>query len=124
VNVKSVDTNNGKRDNHLRSKDFFNSNKFPVMTFKSTKITHKNDNIYELKGVMTIKNVTKEMNLLFHFFEPKQHPADKKKLVSGFKTDFTFSRFDFKVGNGKFLKMGVVGEDVHVEIVFEALRKK
>ncbi len=124
VKVKSVNTHNGKRDSHLRSKDFFNSEKFPEMTFNSSKITHIKDNRYSLEGMMTIKDVTKKMNFEFLFFKPQMHPFNKKKWVAGFKTVFVIPRLDFKVGNGKFLKMGVVGKDVDVEISIEALRKK
>jgi polyisoprenoid-binding protein YceI len=124
VKVKTINTNNGKRDNHLRSKDFFNVDKFPVMRFKSSKITRIKDNLYALEGMMTIKDITKKMNLKFKFFEPQQHPFDNKKLVAGFKTFFIIPRLDFHVGSGKFLKMGVVGENVDVEMSMEALRKK
>ncbi|MBT6340778.1 MAG: YceI family protein [Desulfobacula sp.] len=124
IKVKSVNTHNGKRDNHLRSKDFFNSEKYPEMAFNSSKITHIKDNRYSLEGMMKIKDVTKNMNFEFLFFDPQLHPFDKKKWVAGFKTVFVIPRLDFKVGNGKFLKMGVVGKDVSVEISIEALRKK
>ncbi len=124
VSVKSVNTNNGKRDNHLKSKDFFNSDKFPKMSFKSTKITHKKDNIYDLQGMMTIKDVTKNLDIEFEFLDPAPHPFDKKKKVGGFKTNFTIPRLDYNVGNGKFLKMGVVDKTVFVEIAMEALAAK
>ncbi len=124
VKVKSVNTHNGKRDNHLRSKDFFSADKYSEMSFKSSKIDHIKDNRYSLEGLMTIKDVTKKMHFEFVFFQPQIHPFDKKKWVAGFKTVFAISRLDFKVGNGKFLKMGVVGEKVAVEISIEALRKK
>ncbi len=124
VNVKSVNTNNGKRDNHLKSKDFFHADKFPEMTFTSTKISHKMGNQYELEGNMTIKDVTKNITLVFEFLNPTQHPFDKKNNVGGFITKFIIPRLDYHVGNGKFLKMGVVGDVVDVEIAVEALTKK
>lgn len=124
VKIKTINTNNGKRDNHLRSKDFFNVDKFPVMVFKSSKITHVKDNFYALEGMMTIKDVTKKMNLEFQFFKPQQHPFDNKMLVAGFKTFFVIPRLDFHVGTGKFLKMGVVGKNVNVEMSMEVLSKK
>lgn len=124
VNVKSVDTNNGKRDNHLRSKDFFDADKFPQMKFTSSKIYHLKDNRYALEGVMTIKDVSQKIQIEFEFFPPQPHPFDKKKNVAGFHTTFTIPRLAYHVGNGKFLKMGVVGSDVEVEIAMEALTKK
>lgn len=124
VNVKSVNTNNGKRDNHLKSKDFFSADRFPEMIFTSSRISHKMDNQYELEGKMSIKDVTKNIIIVFEFLNPTPHPFDKKNIVGGFVTKFTIPRLDYHVGNGKFLKMGVVGESVNVEIAVEALTKK
>lgn len=124
VKVNSVNTNNGKRDNHLRSKDFFNVSNFPDMRFQSTGISHIQGDRYSLEGKMTIKGVSREIRIEFRFLEPKPHPFEKKKKVAGFITQFTLDRLDYSVGNGKFLKMGVVGKDVDVEIAMEALTDK
>jgi len=124
VTVNSVDTNNSKRDNHLRSKDFFDSDTFPVMAFNSSKITRITDNRYVLQGQLTIEDVTKTMDLEFSYFPSKPHPIMENNLVSGFYTQFDIFRLDFHVGNGKFLKMGVVGETANVEISMEATRKQ
>ncbi|MCG8687548.1 MAG: YceI family protein [Desulfobacterales bacterium] len=124
VNVNSIDTNNGKRDNHLRSKDFFTASDFPEMKFQSTKISRIKDNLFALEGKMTIKDVSKDIRIEFLFFEPKPHPFDKKKNVAGFTTRFSLNRLDYGVGSGKFFKMGVVGKDVEVEIATETLTAK
>ncbi|MBT4288007.1 MAG: polyisoprenoid-binding protein [Deltaproteobacteria bacterium] len=119
VTVKSVDTENGKRDNHLKSKDFFEVDKFPEMTFKSTSISKKMNNMFQVAGVMTIKDVSKNMTIDLEFLDPVTHPFNKKKLA-GFISKFDIRRLDFGVGNGKFLKMGVVGEIVNVVLEGEA----
>ena len=124
VKVDSVNTSNGKRDTHLRSKDFFNASAFPEMKFQSTGISHIQGDRYALEGKMTIKDVSKDIRIEFRFFEPKPHPFDKKKKVAGFVTRFPLNRLDYSVGNGKFLKMGVVGKEVDVEIAMEALTGK
>lgn len=124
VKVKSVDTHNGKRDTHLRSKDFFDEAAFPVMTFKSLKTTRIENNRYALEGLMTLKDVTKKMVVELIYFPEKPHPFDKNKLVAGFVTAFDIQRLEFHVGNGKFHDLGVVGKDVAVEMSFEALRNK
>lgn len=121
VSVNSVDTNNGKRDNHLRSKDFFHADKFPEMTFVSDRISKIASGRYLLEGMLTVKDVSKKIKTEFEYLAPKPHPFAKGKKVSGFVTDFTLNRLDYAVGNGKFLKMGVVGRDVHVTIAVEAL---
>lgn len=121
VKVSSADTNNGKRDNHLRSKDFFHADKFPEMDFVSDRISKISNGRYLLEGMLTVKDVSKKIKTEFEYLAPKPHPFAKGKMVSGFVTDFTVNRLDYTVGNGKFLKMGVVGRDVHVTIAVEAL---
>lgn len=124
VKVDSINTNNGKRDNHLRSGDFFDSGKFPVMTFMSSQVSHAGGNKYILDGKMTIKDVTKDMKLEFTYWGQKENPLKKNEMVAGFNTRLTLNRLDYNVGNGNFHKMGVVGKDVDVLISLEVLRKK
>jgi polyisoprenoid-binding protein YceI len=124
VRIDSINTNNGKRDNHLRSGDFFDANKYPVMTFKSSRVSHAGGNKYILKGKMTIKDVTKDMVLEFIYWGQKENPFKKSELVAGFDTRFSINRLDYHVGNGKFHKMGVVGKDVDILISLEVVRGK
>jgi len=124
VQVKSVDTNNEKRDAHLNTPDFFNSEKYPEMTFVSKRISKLSNGHYALEGVLTIKDVSKTVKTEFEYFPPKPHPLLEGKEVSGYATQFTLNRLDYNVGDGKFLKMGVVGQDVTVTITMEALKDK
>src|SRR5690554_931245 len=62
ANVNSIDTNNNDRDNHLRSADFFNVEQFPALKFKSTEVKN-NGSDYEIKGDLTIKDVTRPVAL-------------------------------------------------------------
>jgi polyisoprenoid-binding protein YceI len=124
VKVDSINTNNGKRDTHLRSDDFFAASKYPVMTFKSSRVSHAGGNKYVLEGKMTIKGVTKNMVLEFIYWGQKENPFKKNEVVAGFDTRFNINRLDFQVGDGKFYKMGVVGKDVDVLISLEVVRKK
>jgi len=124
VKVDSINTNNEKRDTHLRSNDFFAASKYPVMTYKSSRISHAGGNKYVLEGKMTIKDVTKDMVLEFTYWGQKENPFKKNEMVAGFDTRFNINRLDFHVGNGKFHKMGVVGKDVDILITLEVVRKK
>lgn len=124
VAVKSVNTNNRKRDGHLRSDDFFSSKKYPAMTFKSTRITHKQGNQYVVEGNMTVKDVTKTVSIPFTFFGTQDHPFNPEETVAGFEARFTIDRLAYGVGTGKYLKMGVVGQDVDVVISTEMTRTK
>jgi polyisoprenoid-binding protein YceI len=124
VKVDSINTNNGKRDTHLRSDDFFAASKYPVMTFKSSRVSHAGGNKYNLEGKMTIKDVTKDMVLEFIYWGQKENPFKKNEMVTGFDTRFNINRLDFHVGDGKFYNMGVVGKDVDILITIEAVGKK
>ena len=124
VKVDSINTNNGKRDNHLRSNDFFATSKYSSMTFKSTRVSHANGNKYILEGKMTIKDVTKDIVLEFTYWGQKENPFKKNQIVAGFDTRFKINRLDYHVGDGNFFKMGVVGKDVDILIALEVLRDK
>lgn len=120
VQVKSVDTGNTKRDNHLRSKDFFEASAWPVMTFTSSKVTKGHGNTYVAAGTMTLKETSMPMEIPFVFHGTAPSPFNKKQVVAGFDTEFDLDRLDFGVGTGKFHKMGVVGRTVRVKISLEA----
>ncbi len=124
VTVKSVNTNNGKRDRHLLSGDFFDAKKYPDMTFKSSAVKHLDGNRYSTIGTMTIKDVSQDVTVPFTYFGTKPNPFNPKQLVAGFEAEMTIDRLSYHVGNGKFLKMGVVGKDVKILIAVEATRYK
>lgn len=124
VEVKSINTLDGKRDNHLRSDDFFQADKFPVMGFTSSNITHKEGNHYIVTGILSLKETQKEMHIPFVYHGTTPSPFNKDQVVAGFDTEFVINRLDFGVGNGKFKEMGVVGEMVRIMITIEAIGKK
>jgi polyisoprenoid-binding protein YceI len=124
VEVDSINTLVGKRDNHLRSGDFFDAKKYPQMVFKSSKVSHAGGNKYLLEGKMTVKDVTKPMALEFLLLGQKDSAFKKDQVVGGFETRFKIDRFDFNVGTGKFYKLGVVGKEVDVLISMEMTRNK
>lgn len=121
VKVKSINTFNNKRDKHLLSKDFFDADAYPMMRFVSEKIIYLENSRYAVEGKMTIKDVSRPLRVEFDFFGPQPHPFDKKKNVYGFTGVFSINRLDYQVGDGKFAKMGVVGETVNISVSFEAL---
>ena len=63
ADINSIDTNNEQRDAHLKSDDFFNAEAYPEMTFESTSFTSTGDDTFELKGNLTIRDITKEVTL-------------------------------------------------------------
>lgn len=112
VPAKTVDTANEKRDGHLRSKDFFNVEKYPEITFKSTKVV-KGDDKDELKvtGDLTLLGVTKSITVEFEIKGP-----NKKGLV-GFSTDIEIKRSDYGMNFG----LANIGDKVDMDISFEAI---
>lgn len=124
VNVKSINTSNSKRDGHLNSGDFFDSKKYPHMTFKTSAVRHIKDNSYVVEGQMTVKDVTKTVAVPFTLLGVSPHPFDKNSEVAGFEARMTIDRLAYHVGGGKFYDMGVVGKEVDVLISLEVTRKK
>ena len=124
VHVNSINTGNEKRDNHLRSNDFFAASKYPEITFKSTRVSHIGGNKYLLEGKMTLKDVTKEIAMEFIYWGQKENPFNRGKVVAGFDARFTIDRLSYHVGDGKLYKMGVVGKDVDILITLEVVRDK
>lgn len=124
IKTDSVDTNIAKRDKHLQSGDFFDSGKFPLMTFESTQITDRGNNKYEVLGKFMVKGKTYDLTLPLVLAGIKDHPAVKGKEVIGFNGELTIDRLAYQVGTGKFYDMGIVGKDVKVFVTFEALSDK
>jgi polyisoprenoid-binding protein YceI len=118
ADVASVDTGDQKRDEHLKSPDFFDAAKFPKLTFKSTKIT-KAGKGYKLKGELTIHGVTKEVTL-----DATVSPAIKNpwgKQVRGVKITGKVKRGDYGLSWNKTLDQGgvLVGDEVTLDLRLE-----
>jgi polyisoprenoid-binding protein YceI len=124
VEVKSVNTGINQRDNHLRTKDFFDAGKFPLMKFKSTSVKQVEGNKYVMTGDFTIKDVTKTIEVPFTYLGVKDNPSKQGELVSGFDALFTIDRLAYNVGDGSFYKMGLIDKDVKIFISLELTKKK
>jgi len=122
IQVGSVDTRNEKRDRHLESDDFFSARQYPVMKFASREIVHKEARKYVAKGQLTIKDVTKDIELPFTFLGAKENPFKAGEWVAGFESRYRLGRLEYNVGDGKYYKQGVVGKDVSIAIYLELLR--
>jgi polyisoprenoid-binding protein YceI len=98
INTGSVFTDNDKRDEHLRSADFFDVSKYPNMVFQSTSVTKSNAGTLKVKGNLTLHGVTRPVTLDVVIKGPTTHPMTKKP-VAGFKVTGTIKRSDFKIGD-------------------------
>lgn len=115
MQTATVNTNNEARDKHLKSPDFFDAEKYPTLTFKSTSITKTNGKL-QLHGDLTMNGVTKPVVLdLDGPAAPLKGPGGK--VVSGFSATGTLKRADFNVGS-KF-PSAMLGDDVKLTIDVE-----
>lgn len=124
VRVDTINTGINKRDNHLRSDDFFATGQYPEMTFSSTDIRHMQDNRYIMEGDLTVRDVTRRVEIPFTYLGIRDNPLEKGQEVSGFEAEFAINRLDYNVGDGRFAEMGVVGKQVRVLVALELLRDK
>ena len=124
IKVDSIDTNIGKRDKHLKSADFFDAGKFPLISFESEKITDAGNGVYEVAGKLTIKGEAHDLTLPLTLVGVKDHPSKKGKEVAGFNGAITLDRLAHKVGTGKFFDGGIIGKDVDVLVTIEVLSDK
>ena len=117
IDAASVDTGFKKRDDHLRSADFFNVNEFPEITFKSTKVSFKGDDKASVDGEITIKGVSKPITLSVDHIKCGVHPMNKKQ-VCGFNATTTLKRSDFGVKYG----IPAIGDEVNITLEAEAVK--
>lgn len=116
VDINSIDTENEKRDAHLKSDDFFNAEKYPQMVFKSTSMKKTGKNTYKLLGDLTIRGTTKPVELAVVHNGTVKDPWGNTK--AGFKITGALNRFDYGLKWNKMTEMGgaVVGKEVRLEI--------
>ncbi|MES1981579.1 MAG: YceI family protein [Pseudomonadota bacterium] len=117
VSPASVHTGLPKRDEHLKSPDFFNVAEYPEITFKSSTIKFKGDTPVSVDGKLTILGVTKPVTLTISSFKCGTHPLNKKELC-GADASTQIKRSDFG------MKFGVpdVGDEVKLVLEVEAYR--
>ncbi len=122
IKTASVNTNNENRDNHLRAADFFNAEKFPEITFKSSKV-EKSGETFVLLGSFTMHGVSKEISIPFEFIGKIMGPMGKQIL--GFEGSTKLDRKDFGITWNKTLDEGglAVGNEVKIQLNIEAVKK-
>jgi len=122
IDVASVNTQNERRDEHLRDPDFFEVATWPSMTFTSSEIRAVGENQYVAVGELTIRDVTKEIELPFTLLGVMDHPMRENTVVAGFEANTTVSRLEYGVGSGNFVQTTVVGDEVNIDIFLEVTR--
>lgn len=122
VASNSVDTDNDKRDEHLRSADFFDVEKYPTLSFQSREISALGSDRYTVKGDLTVHGVTKPVTFQANI----KGPVDAFGTPTlGFRAAFKINRIDYKIGdNWKGGSDAMVGHDVFLTIKGEAGKAK
>lgn len=122
VDVASIDTEVKKRDDHLRSPDFFHVEKYPTIEFKSTSIeaTDK-ENRYKLTGDLTMHGVTKEVTMNMWYRGLYENPQNGNKSA-GFEVTGNLNRSDFNIGP-KF-PSAMISDEVVIEADGEFIKQE
>lgn len=122
VPIASIDTGVKKRDDHLRSPDFFDAKKYPTMTFKSKKFSGSLEN-FQVTGDLTIKDVTKEVVL-----DGKYTGSVKDtwgQIRAAVQASGKINRKDFNIKYNDMVEAGpAVGDEVTIKIISEGIQEK
>jgi polyisoprenoid-binding protein YceI len=123
IKSNSITTRHQKRDNHLKSDDFFNVEKFPTLTYKMKHYKKKGDQ-YTAVGDLTLLGVTKEISLKGEFNGVANDPWGN--IRGGFSAEGTINRKDFGMNWSKRMDNGgvVVGNDVKIKLEIEVIKEK
>lgn len=123
IDVASINTNNQKRDNHLRNPDFFDAAKYPQITFRSTGVTDVDaaKKTGKLNGILSMHGVERPIVLDVVYLGEGKDPWGNRR--SGFTATTTLNRKDFGITWNEALESGglLLGEEVQVEIQVEGL---
>lgn len=123
IKVDSVNTRNADRDNHLRGEDFFDAAKFPTMTFKGQSYEIKGDDVVEITGDFTIKDVAKTITIPFEYQGAAKDPFGNERI--GFEGKTTVNRSDFGLTWNAALETGgfMVSDKVVLEFDVSAIKQ-
>ena len=118
VRAASIDTANNDRDEHLRSKDFFEVAKYPTLTFASARVVPRDAATLEVTGNLTMHGVTREITFPVQLLGTMRAPRGEK---AGFEAAFTLNRKEFGINWNNLLDSGpMLGDEVKIRIEIEA----
>jgi len=117
VKTATVDTDHKKRDNHLRSPDFFDADKYPNISFKSDSVKKRNGDVYEVSGTLDLHGIRRPLRVSVEHVGSGKDPWGGYR--AGFDTTFTIKRSDFDMRFGP----NIVSDDVRITVSIEAILK-
>ena len=124
LDARSVFTDNTRRDNDLKSANFFDAEKYPEITFKSTSFEKVEGNKYKLEGNFTIKGITNHIIMDVIYGGTIKDPWGNMR--AGFKITGKINRFDYNLKWNKLLEAGgaVVGKEITITCNLEVIKQK
>ncbi|HEY7477135.1 MAG TPA: YceI family protein [Actinomycetota bacterium] len=124
LEATSLETHTQQRDDHLRSPDFLDVERFPEIRFVSTGLRHTDGTGFELDGELTIKDITNPVTLRGEYLGTGTNPYGK--VVASFSASTTLEREDWDMTWNMALEAGgfLVGKSVTIEVEVEALRNE
>ena len=124
VKADMIDTHDKKRDDHLKSADFFDVTKYPTLSFESKKFSAQGDQKYELQGDLTMHGVTRSVTFKVDYLGEANDPWGNHR--AGFTATAKINRKDFGIVWNKALDSGgfVLSDDVELNINIEGIQKK
>lgn len=128
IDVKSVNTGNERRDEHLLSADFFDAERYPHITFTSDEVRRVSATEIVVRGPLTIRDQTRTVELPISILGVKDIPDEMREMLGGvehvasFEARLNIDRGDYGVGSGSWAAAAVVGHEVDIDVVVEANR--
>jgi polyisoprenoid-binding protein YceI len=120
ADISSINTDNDARDKHLKTADFFDAEKFPTLTFKSTEFKQVEGKNYKLTGNLTMHGVTRWISLDVKFNGKIINP-NSQKTIAGFKITGTLKRSDF--GIGKSMPEAAISDEIEINANMEITKE-
>lgn len=122
IKTASIDTQNERRDGHLKSPDFFAADSFPSITFKSTKVERKGKDGVVLSGLLTMKGVTKPVTLTGTMVGIQKDMQGKQR--AGVEARGVINRMDYGVSWNRTVEgAAMLGDEVEVEVTLELVKQ-
>jgi polyisoprenoid-binding protein YceI len=123
IDAASILTHEAQRDGHLKSADFFDVEKYPTLSFKGTSLTRVDEGQYKLMGILSIKDVSRQVELDVQFGGLSKDPWGQEK--AGFSLDGKISRKDFGLTWNAALETGgvLVGEEVRISAEVQFIKQ-
>lgn len=116
IDAASVDTNNERRDAHLRNPDFFNAPEFPHVTFTSTSVERDGDH-YMVTGELELIGTSRTISVPLRHTGSAEHRSGRELI--GLEADFTIKRSEWNMNYG--IDAGALGDEVRLIISLEAI---